>query len=72
MAQQIKNLPTLQETRRHGFDPWIRKIPWRKKMATYSSIIAWEVPWTEKTSRLQSMGLQRVRHDQVTERVIET
>ena len=72
MVQQIKNPPTMQETRRHGFDPWIRKIPWRKKMATHSSIIAWEVPWTEKTSRLQSMGLQRVRHNQVTERVIET
>ena len=32
-------------------------------MATHSSILAWRIPWTEEPSRLQSMGLQRVRHD---------
>ena len=32
-----------------------------KEMATHSSILAWEIPWTEKPGRLQSMGLQRVR-----------
>ena len=32
-------------------------------MATHSSILAWEIPWTEEPGRLQSMGLQRVRHD---------
>ena len=31
-----------------------------KEMATYSSIFAWEIPWTEEPGRLQSMGLQRV------------
>ena len=36
-------------------------------MATLSSILAWEVPWTEEPGRLQSMGLQRVGHDLVTE-----
>ena len=30
--------------------------PLEKKMATYSSILAWEIPWTEETGRLQSMG----------------
>ena len=35
-------------------------------MATHSSILAWEIPWTEEPDRLQSMGSQRVRHDQVT------
>ena len=35
-------------------------------MATHSSILAWKIPWTEKPGRLQSMGLQRVRHDEVT------
>ena len=30
-------------------------------MATHSSILAWEIPWTEEPGRLQSMGLQRVR-----------
>ena len=37
--------------------------PLEKGMATYSSILAWRIPWTEKPGRLQSMGLQRVRHD---------
>ena len=36
-------------------------------MATYSSILAWESPWTEEPIGLQSMGLQRVRHDLATE-----
>ena len=31
--------------------------------ATYSSILAWRIPWTEEFGRLQSMGSQRVRHD---------
>jgi len=30
----------------------VRKIPWRKKMATHSSILAWETPWTEEPGRL--------------------
>ena len=34
--------------------------------ATHYSILAWRSPWTEEPGRLQSMGLQRVRHDQVT------
>jgi len=34
-----------------------------KKMATHSSILAWEIPWTEKPSRPQFMRLQRVRHN---------
>ena len=34
-----------------------------KEMATYSSILAWKIPWTEEPGRLQSVGLQRVRHD---------
>ena len=32
-------------------------------MATYSSVLAWRIPWTEVPGRLQSMGSQRVRHD---------
>ena len=34
-----------------------------KEMATYSSILAWKILWKEEPGRLQSMGLQRVRHD---------
>ena len=35
-------------------------------MATHSSILAWEIPWTEEPGRLQSMGLQRSGHNLVT------
>ena len=35
-------------------------------MATHSSIIAWEIPWTEEPGRLQSTGLRRVRHNLAT------
>ena len=44
----------------HGSDPL------EKGMATHSSILAWEIPWTEKPGGLQSMGLQGVGHDGVT------
>ena len=37
--------------------------PLEKEMAIHSSILAWKIPWTEEPGRLQSMGLQRVRHD---------
>ena len=37
--------------------------PLKEEMATHSSILAWEIPWTEKPARLQSMQSQRVRHD---------
>ena len=48
----------------HRFDPWVRKIPWRRvQQATHSSILAWRIPWTEEPGRLQSIVSQRVRHD---------
>ena len=60
VAQMVKNLPAMQET-------WVRSLGWEdtlsKEMATHSSILAWRIPWTEDSGRLQSMGLQRVRHD---------
>ena len=37
----------------------------KKQMATYSSILAWRIPWTEEPGGLQSMGSQRVVHNQV-------
>ena len=40
--------------------------PLEKEMATHSSILAWEIPWTEEAGGLQSMGWQRVRHNLVT------
>ena len=59
----VKNLPAMQET-------WIwslgREDPLEKGMATHFSILAWRIPWTEKPDGLQSMGLERVGHDWVT------
>ena len=40
--------------------------PLEEEMATHSSILAWEIPWTGKPVGLQSMGLQRVKHNRVT------
>ena len=40
--------------------------PLEKGLATHSSILAWEIPWTEEPGGLQSMGSQRVGHDLVT------
>ena len=37
--------------------------PLEEEMATHSSILAWRIPWTEEPGGLQSMGLQRVRHE---------
>ena len=39
------------------------KLPWKKKITIHSSILAWEIPWTEEPGGLLSIGLQRDRHD---------
>ena len=39
------------------FNPWIGKIPLEKEMATHSSVLAWETPWTEEPGGLLSMGV---------------
>ena len=48
-------------------DTWVESLGWEdlleKGMATYSSILAWRIPWIEEPGGLQSMGSQRVRHD---------
>ena len=53
----------MQETRVKSLG---REDPLEKGIATHSSILAWRIPWTEEPGRLQSMGLQRVRHDLAT------
>ena len=60
MAQIVKTLPAVQQTQVQSLD-W--EDPLEKEMATPSSILAWKIPWTEEPGGLQSMGLQRVRHD---------
>ena len=60
----IKNLPAMQEM-------WFRSLgqrdPLEKETATLSSILAWEIPWTEEPGGIQSMGSQRVGHNLATE-----
>ena len=62
-GSMVKNLPARQET-------WVRSLcredPLEKEMETHSSILAWEITWTEEPGGLQSMWSQRVRHDLVT------
>ena len=60
MAQTVKHLSTMWETQVRSLG---REDPLEKEMAIHSSTIAWKIPWTEEPGRLQSMGLQRVRHD---------
>ena len=63
----VKNLSVKQET-------WVQSMGWEdpleKEMATHSSILAWEIPWTEElegpVQGVQSMGLQWVRYDSAT------
>ena len=63
VAQTVKNLPAMRET-------WVRSLGWEEPLekgtATHSSILAWRIPWTEETARLQSMGSQRVGHSWAT------
>ena len=56
VAQTVKRLPTLWETRVRALG---REDPLEKEMATHSSILAWKIPWTEEPGRLQSMGSQK-------------
>ena len=56
MAQTIKNLPAMQETQVQSLG---QEDPLEKEMAIHSSILAWEIPWTEEPSGLQSMGSQK-------------
>ena len=55
VAQMVKRLPAMRETRVQSLG-W--EEPLEKEMATHSSILAWESPWTEDPGRLQSMGSQ--------------
>ena len=50
---------------RRRFNPWVRKIPWRRH-SNHSSILAWRVLWTEKPGGLQSTGSERVGQDWAT------
>ena len=72
VVQVVKNLPANAgdirdagllscQCKRPKRNPW--DDPLEEGMATRSSILAWRIPWTDKSGRLWSIGLQRVRHD---------
>ena len=63
MAQTAKNPPAMQEIRVQSLGG---EDPLEKGTAAYSSILAWEIPWTEEPGGLQSMGSQIVGHNWVT------
>ena len=58
VAQRVKHLPTMRETCVRSLG---QEDPLEKEMATYSSTLAWKIPWMEEPGK--SMGSQRVRHD---------
>ena len=59
----VKNLPRIHPSVQ---EVWVQSLPLKdslqKEIATHPSILAWKIPWTEESDRLQSMGSQRVTH----------
>ena len=53
VAQSVKNLPAVEETQVRSLD---REDPLDKEVATHSSILVWNISWTEEPGGLQSMG----------------
>ena len=60
VAQTVKRLPAMPET-------WVQSLGWEdpleKEMATHSGTLAWKIPRMKEPGRLQSMELQRFRHN---------
>ena len=65
----VKNSPAMQETQKTWVGSLGQEDPLEKGMANYSSILAWKISQTVEPGGLQSIGLQRVRHDRMTERI---
>ena len=63
LAQLVKNWPAMWET-------WVQSLGWEdpleKEMIIHSSILAWEIPWTEKPGGLQFMGSQESQKSDIT------
>ena len=64
----VKNLPVTQKIRVRSLG---QEDPLEEGMATHSIILAWKIPWTEKTGGLQTTGSQRIRHDLATEQLLK-
>ena len=68
VAQMVKNLPSMQETRVWSLG---QEDQLEMGIATHFSTLAWRIPWTEEPGGLQSVGLQRARHDWATNTLIQ-
>ena len=59
VVQRVKHLPEMWEI-------WVQSLdqedPLEKEMASHSSTLGWKIPWMEEPGKLQSVGLQRIRH----------
>ena len=60
VAQLVKNLPAVQETQVRSLG---QEDPLEKEMANHSSILAWKIPWMQKSGGLQSTGSQKVGYN---------
>ena len=60
MTQEVKSPPAMQEML---FLSLVWEDTLEEEMATHSSILAWEIPWTEEPGGLQSRGSQKIRQD---------
>ena len=69
MVPQLKRICLLMQKMR------VRSLgqedPLEKEIATHSSILAWEIPWMEESGGLESMALQRIRHNLATKQQLE-
>ena len=52
-----------KRSKRHRFDPWVGKIPWRRKWQPTPVFLTGKSPWTEEADGLHCTGLQRVGHN---------
>ena len=60
VAQMVKHLPAKRETQVQFL---VQEDLLEKGMATHSSVLAWEIPWTEEPGRLYTMGSGRIGYD---------
>ena len=63
MALVVKNPPASAGDMRCRFDPFCQEDLLKEGMATHSDILAWRIPWTEKSGGMWSIVLQRVGHN---------
>ena len=63
MAQMVKNQPAMQEMQETQVQSLDQEDPPEKEIATYSNILAWEIPWTEELVGFSPWGLKRVGHN---------